>query len=102
MHVCFGLRRPLAFMSVSTLNQGFFLPWMLTLLLAILTTKLLGSFVCVSICMTVCNPPKNISSNEQELKRWAERLEVPLKQKEMVIQTKDLAENLQHHMMSPR
>ncbi|EGW08693.1 Disks large-like 5 [Cricetulus griseus] len=34
---------------------------------------------------------------QQERKSLEERLEVLLKQKEMVIQTKDLAENLQHH-----
>ncbi|XP_040597173.1 disks large homolog 5-like [Mesocricetus auratus] len=37
------------------------------------------------------------SSNVQELKRLAERIEVLLKQKEMVTEKKDLAEKLQHH-----
>lgn len=75
-----------------------FLPWMLTLLIVMLTIKLLG-FCCM--CLHLCDCVillKNISSNQQELKILVERLEVLLKQKENAIQKNDLAEKLKHHV----
>lgn len=70
---------------------------MLTAPIAMLLHKPLGFFVCIYICMTVCNHPlRSQSSNEPEIKGLEKRCEVLLKQKEMVIQENVLEEKLQH------
>ena len=46
----------------------------------------------------VCDPPLTTqSSNELELKRLEESLQLLWRQREMPMQEKDLAEKLQHH-----